>query len=493
MAKHFDENGNEIRCVYLAEFEADNFCYIGTTDDYESRISQHLFEDRKSEVYRHKRHTGFVPTFSLLHDYTSIEEADRLEHYYTIEYAKLGRKILNVQKPGGYGHKDNNIATPRNIKGIVNEYAKPYNAMAEYEKTTFSTYRYQHKGEYSDSVKKVYDILIALCKRVCEQGGERIYIRKSDIPYTFSYDELISYDSHSPIKSTRTPALCITSFFHCKDDDQKSYIVCSDIDNIIAEHGVLCQYENPKIFEKVCDDIYKKCYVFKRIESVRKYIHDNLKAINDEITKHLTRRNITIPFNTKIEIETLGYNDSIECRKIDYALMLGLMGGFLSPSFSFSFDRNWELSSLTLCVSYNSYSNWAKQYDLYEMQNSERQSKFGKLVEKIDNFILSNQNIINDFPKRIEILAKDLRISDIDTLKSFMRHFYVSHGTAWDTGSPDSCICSIENYNGYNMNGCKLIIDIQGKQFFHFYDLKNHILDDSNSFANNCKPCNGVK
>ena len=30
MAKHFDNKGNEIRCVYLAEFEADEHCYIGT-------------------------------------------------------------------------------------------------------------------------------------------------------------------------------------------------------------------------------------------------------------------------------------------------------------------------------------------------------------------------------------------------------------------------------------------------------------------------------
>ena len=96
MAKHFDDNGNEIRCVYLAMFEQDGYCYVGTANDYDRRIGDHLFNDRHSEVFQHKRHTGFVPEFTMLHDYTSIEEADKLEYYYTIEYAKLGKKILNV-------------------------------------------------------------------------------------------------------------------------------------------------------------------------------------------------------------------------------------------------------------------------------------------------------------------------------------------------------------------------------------------------------------
>ena len=83
MAKHFDDNGNEIRCVYLAMFEQDGYCYIGTANDYDRRIGDHLFNDRHSEVFQHKRHTGFIPEFTMLHDYTSIEEADKLEYYYT--------------------------------------------------------------------------------------------------------------------------------------------------------------------------------------------------------------------------------------------------------------------------------------------------------------------------------------------------------------------------------------------------------------------------
>ena len=462
MAKHFDDNGNEIRCVYLAEFDADNCCYIGTTNDYEGRISQHLYEDRKSEVYRHKRHSGFIPTFSMLHDYTSIEEADRLEHYYTIEYAKLGRKILNVQKPGGYGHKENNVVIPRYIKGKINEYAKPYNATAENEKNQVYGYGYHQEGEYSYSVKKVYDIFIALCKRVCEQGGERIYIRKSDIPYTFDCHELNSYNNNSPIKSNRTPTLCVMSFVDYRDEEQKSYIECSKINDEIAEYDVLCQYDDLEKFEKSCNDLYKKCYIFKRTDSIKKYSHDNFEVINNESLKLLTNHNITAPISKEVQIEGLGYKEDMKCSKIDYALMLKLEYQY----FFVFFDENWGLSSISLCIPYHSYLKWVKHSDLYEMQDSERLSKFSKLVEKIDNFILSEKNKITDFPKRIEILAKDLRITDIDTLRSFMRHFYVGHGTAGDTGFPDSCICSIENYNGDNMNGCKLIIDIQGEKFF---------------------------
>ena len=63
-----------------------------------------------------------------------------------------------------------------------------------------------------------------------------------------------------------------------------------------------------------------------------------------------------------------------EVAMLFYAVMLGLMGGLFSPSFSVCFDKNWGLSSISLCVPYNSYSIWAKRYDLYEMQNPERQT-----------------------------------------------------------------------------------------------------------------------
>lgn len=125
---------------------------------------------------------------------------------------------------------------------------------------------------------------------------------------------------------------------------------------------------------------------------------------------------------------------------------------------------------------------WAKRYDAYEMQDVKKRARFKELVEKIDNYIYSVQDSIQDYPQRIEFYAKDLNLENIDLLRSFMRHFYVCHGTAWDINGGDSCICSVENYNGKNMNGCKFIIEIQGDQFFLFYDLEKHVLDESNSF-----------
>jgi len=476
MAKHFDDNGNEMRCVYLAEFDADNCCYVGTANDYDERIEQHLFKDRRSEVFQHKRHTGFLPKFTMLHDYTSIEESDKLELFYTIEYAKRGWKILNVQTPGGYGHKENSTVSPVKIKGKINEYVDPYNAMAEYDKFAGHTYCYKHKGEYSDSVKKVYDILIEICNHVCEEGGERICIREIDIPYAFSYDELNSYNLHARTRSG--DQLCVLSYFQYFGKNQDlSYLECSNIDKNYHNSTTLCQYEDNEQFGKICNDIYKKCYVFKRTEKIKEYYHNNLEIIDDAVSRYLLNREITTPFSTRVSLEQFGYCKDMECRKIDYAAMLSLSSHY----FTVDFDKNWNLSSINLSVSYNSYSIWAKRYDAYEMQDENKQYRFRKLVEKIDNYIYSEKGKITVFPKRIEILAKDLRITDIETLKSFMRHFYVCHGTAWDTGSPDSCICSIENYNGNNMNGCKFIIDIQGEQFFVFYDLKNHVLDDSNS------------
>ena len=485
MAKHFDDNGNEIRCVYLAEFEADGYCYVGTTSDYDKRVSDHLFDDRRSEVFQHKRHTGFVPRFTMLHNYTSIEEADRLEYFYTIEYAKLRRKILNVQKPGGYGHK---ATYPKSIKGKINVNATPYNAKAEYENNTVYSYKYHQKGEYSDSVKRVYDILVMLCKRVCEEGGERIYIRKKDIPYTFDDDELYSYNNISPKKSTCTLSLCDMSFCNYRGEKANmSYIVCSAINEKIVDFDVLCQYDVPGQIEKSCIEIYHKCYVFKRTEAIKEYIHNNIEDINNEISRYFLEREITAPFRIEVGIEEFGYREDMECSQTDYAVMLSLLGDMFSPSFEIDFDKDWNLSFFALSVSYNSYSSWAKRYNSYEMQDYEKQSKFRKLVEKIDNYIYTEKDKIQEYPVRIEILSKDLGITDIEILKSFMRHFYVSHGTSWDIGSMDSCICSIENYNGNNMNGCKFIIDIQGEQLFLFYDLRNHILDDSNSYFNTGK------
>lgn len=482
MSKHIDANGNELRCVYLAYFDADNYCYVGTTNDYEERIVQHLFKDRKSEVYMHKRHTGFVPTFSMLHDYTSVEEADNLELYYTIENVKLGRKILNVQTPGGYGHKKNNAISPRVVKGRINEGVELCDAKVEYDKTVPRPYRRHHKRTYSDSVKKVYGILVEICKRVSAEGGEFICVRKNDFPFDFDNDELSLYNIDKVRK------LCAISYVNYVEEyEHLSYLKFHGIDNDCQSYNIQCQYEDRSVLEKICDEIYKKSYVFKITEPLQRYYNENLEHIDDEVTQILLSREITVPFTQKVDVERLGYRDCMACRKIDYSLMLSNIGGLCSPSFDVEYDSNWNLSNLSLCISYNAYSIWAKRYDSYEMQESEKQKKFTKLVEKIDNFILTEKNKITDFPKRIEFLAKDLRITEIDTLRSFMRHFYVCHGTAWDTGSPDSCICSIENYNGNNMNECKLIVYIQGDQFFINYDLKNHILDDSNSWLNNSK------
>lgn len=467
MAKHFDDKGNEIRCVYLAEFEQDGYCYVGTANDYDRRIAEHLFEDRRSEVFQHKRHTGFVPTFIMLHDYTSIEEADNLEYYYTIEYAKLGKKILNVQKPGGYGHKEikvtGNIVTTSNVSS--NNYANSNG-------THFTSLRSNKRG-FSNSVKKAHIILANLCKRANKEGGEQLYIRQRDITEPFENIEM------SSCVNKRLHFCSICHVQYCEEKEYLSYIICSDIDEKITDSIVSCQYERHEQLNKIYDDVYKRCYVFKKTEEVKGYLDKNWDNINDEITLHLLNHNKTASFNKKVEIEKFGFREDMQCSRTDYAVMLSHINGFCSPSFGVYFDEDWNLSCFSLSVSYNSYSMWAKRYDAYEMQDLKKSSNFKKLVEKIDNYIDNVSDRIQTYPQRIEIYAKDLKITKIDILRSFMRHFYVCHGTAWETGR-DLCICSIENYNGKNMNGCKLIIEIQSDLFFLLYDLKNHVVDDSN-------------
>ena len=274
----------------------------------------------------------------------------------------------------------------------------------------------------------------------------------------------------------------IGSVYYLGENKDMSYMICSDIDEKIADSIVSCQRDKQEQLNKIYDSVYKKCYVFKKTETIKGYLDKNLDIIDNEITLHLLNHNITAPFNKSVEIEKFGYREDMLCSRTDYAVMLNHIQGFCSPSFDVNFDKNWNLSCLFLSISYNSYSMWAKRYDAYEMQDVKKRARFKELVEKIDNYIYSVQDSIQDYPQRIEFYAKDLNLENIDLLRSFMRHFYVCHGTAWDINGGDSCICSVENYNGKNMNGCKFIIEIQGDQFFLFYDLEKHVLDESNSF-----------
>lgn len=470
MAKHLDDNGIELRCVYLAEF-TDDYCYVGTANDFGRRIGDHLFADRHSEVFQHKRHTGLVPKFTMLHNYTSIEEADKLEYYYTIEYAKLGKKILNVQKPGGYGHKESSQTSSKKLEGKVLDYS---NLKESKPVAGWMSHRNRHKGDFTDSIQKVHDILVYLCKRVYKEGGERVYIKMSDFPYLFDWEEFYSYN-----KKNR---YCAISYVWYQGENQKSYMECCDFDERIGNFVGSCQHMELKEMEEICDELYKKCYVFKNTQHIKEYFDENWNLINDEVVCYLRNHNITAPFNVEVEVEQFGYKEHMVCSRTDYAVMLSRLGGFCSPSFDVKFDEKWNVSSLCLSVSYNSYSMWAKLRDSHEMQDEEMLSKFSKLIAKIDNYIYSQKEKIKDYPTRIEFLAKDLRIADIDILKSFMRHFYVTHGTGWDTPCGDLNVCSVMNYNGNNMRGCKFIIDIQSEHFFHYYDLKNHVLDKSERY-----------
>lgn len=110
---------NELRCVYVAEF-SDGYAYVGTASDYKKRIGDHLFGGDKSQVFQHKRHTGLVPSFSMISDYVNAQEADRIEYEQTIHLASLGKKMLNVQRPGGYiGHRKVSVKRKDQENGYV--------------------------------------------------------------------------------------------------------------------------------------------------------------------------------------------------------------------------------------------------------------------------------------------------------------------------------------------------------------------------------------
>lgn len=102
ICSHMQITGNyKQRCIYAALF-ADHTVYIGLSGNFERRVKSHL-NDPKSAVYRYINETGEKPIFTLIHDYTNVEEARRLEGLYLEDYRRAGWKPLNIAETGCLG------------------------------------------------------------------------------------------------------------------------------------------------------------------------------------------------------------------------------------------------------------------------------------------------------------------------------------------------------------------------------------------------------
>lgn len=89
------------RGIYAFEFP-DNHVYVGLTYNFVIRKCSHLCCDN-SQVYRHIQETNLQPVFKILHNYTDMYVAAKLEGKYLDKYIKNGWVALNIQIPGNLG------------------------------------------------------------------------------------------------------------------------------------------------------------------------------------------------------------------------------------------------------------------------------------------------------------------------------------------------------------------------------------------------------
>jgi predicted GIY-YIG superfamily endonuclease len=99
---HFKPLGNlRKRLIYSFEFP-DKSVYVGLTFDADGRYKQHQ-KSVTSAVNKYGKETGLIPTFNILTEYVSDEEAVKMEYEYVNQYRNNGWRILNIAKTGGLG------------------------------------------------------------------------------------------------------------------------------------------------------------------------------------------------------------------------------------------------------------------------------------------------------------------------------------------------------------------------------------------------------
>lgn len=319
MAKHFDKEGNEIRCVYLAEF-TDNFVYIGTTSDYEERVKQHHFQSKNpSEVFSHKRHTGLIPQFTMLHDYTSIEESNKLEDFYTTHYACQGKQVLNKQSPGGYGPRKSGKTSTKRTE-IRLEGRLSTNAYNNEESVNSPHFNHKEESSYIDEVayKKLFDIIRYICIRAKQEKVDTVYISRQDLPIDYKQTDWFRYCAKTQNKN-----------YLCSIHSHEYYIECYNI--LVKQLQQIGQNQYLDEYEK----IYNNCHLFRFSKELETASEQGLTTINDTIVKLVSRHSSTIPFNESITIEELGYTNSMNCNKEDYVIYWSKIRNMTFPIINF--------------------------------------------------------------------------------------------------------------------------------------------------------------
>lgn len=466
-----------LRLVYKAKFP-DGYSYIGTTDDYERRVADHLFNDKKSEVYNHKRHTGLIPKFSILHDYTSIEESDRLEFEYSIKCACEGEILLNKQRPGGFGGlKKKAIDNNESCSSVVDD--SDSIKQTPFVSTENSILPYKIESESSDR-DVIYDILLALCIRAQKEEVPFLYVNVKYLPEQSKYFSQHSTNFYRFEEFQFSGFRCLIYFDIYK---RITKFECCDFEENIKKLPFCCKYVDKISFSQYCDNLYSKCYVFKNAKLIKSFCSQEeiRKKINKAASDALINHDSTNEFRTSLKLEDAGYDTSCPFSRLDYAIYLTrYVGDLFTPHFECNVDQELNLTYFGIRFCYNAYSLATVSFSYLDSINHEDQ--FSHATNIIDTRIHKDYHDFDTFPMKFEFCPIDLGIDNIDTLRAFMRCFYVAHGIAWDTGEPDSTYCHIDNFNGSNLKDCIFVVEIQGNQFLRWYNLETHQLDKSNSW-----------
>lgn len=134
ICSHMKPKCNSYKRIVYRYIFSDGFCYIGLTYNPEKRNYQH-HNAIDSSVYKHIILLNEEPTYELLTDYTSVEEAKEQEKQWIILSKKEGFKILNKAKAGACG--SNNLIWTKE-KCIIE--SKKYNTISELIKNNTSVY-----------------------------------------------------------------------------------------------------------------------------------------------------------------------------------------------------------------------------------------------------------------------------------------------------------------------------------------------------------------
>ena len=147
ICSHMRTRGNrKKRCIYVAKF-SDNSIYVGLTCDAKRRWEDHLSED-SSAFFLHIQKTGLKPVFEIVHDYVSVEKAQKLEAEYEQKYEKEGWTILNRATTGALG-------SVGYTKKEVLEVASHYSTLKEFREKAGGYYEAGYRSDYWNEIREI--------------------------------------------------------------------------------------------------------------------------------------------------------------------------------------------------------------------------------------------------------------------------------------------------------------------------------------------------